>query len=227
MHFGLSWFYRHQFQFLYKQTKYSLTLSRVIDFYLQPRGTLCDRRIRNFSISWDVQDLSVQLRRIDLRASSRSSGSTNIYKLAQSPVLVMSRDCICSPLFFFEYYSSPNHNTMSVSIFANALRTHSRLRVLTATRVALPATRSISSLVAFRTAVPKNVSLAVSRLFTTSQVTCSEYENDTPRPPPTNTVFVANIPWSATEEDIGDVFSEFGEIKSVRLRAFFSCPFFS
>ena len=55
-------------------------------------------------------------------------------------------------------------------MFGNALRTHSRLRVLTATRVALPATRSIGSLVSCRTAVPKNVSLSVFRSFTTSQV---------------------------------------------------------
>jgi hypothetical protein len=63
---------------------------------------------------------------------------------------------------------------MSVSIFANVLRTQSRLRVLTATHAALPATRSISSLVAFRTAVPKNVLLSASRSFTTSQVARNE-----------------------------------------------------
>jgi hypothetical protein len=108
---------------------------------------------------------------------------------------------------------------MSVSMFANALRTHSRLRVLTATRVALPATRSISSLVAFRTAVPKNVSLSVSRSFTTSQVARS-YDDDFPKTAISETVFLANIPWSATEEDIKELFSEFGEVISVRLRAF-------
>ena len=59
-------------------------------------------------------------------------------------------------------------------MFANALRTHSRLRVLSATRIALPATRSITSLVAFRTAVPKKVSLSVPRSFTTSQVARNE-----------------------------------------------------
>jgi hypothetical protein len=67
----------------------------------------------------------------------------------------------------------------TVSMFANAVRTHStqsrlQVRVLTATHAALPATRSISSLVAFRTAVPKNVSLSVSRSFTTSQVARNE-----------------------------------------------------
>ena len=60
-------------------------------------------------------------------------------------------------------------------MFANALRTHTRLRVLTATRITtLPATRNITSLVAFRTAVPKNVSLSASRSFTTSQIAREE-----------------------------------------------------
>ena len=115
---------------------------------------------------------------------------------------------------------------MSVSMFANALRSHSRLRVLTATRVAIPATRNISSLVAFRTAIPKNVSLAVSRSFTTSQVARNDYGNNMVLNPPSSTVFVANIPWSATEADLTDIFSEFGEVASIRLRAFFSLTVF-
>ena len=113
---------------------------------------------------------------------------------------------------------------MSVSMFANALRTHSRVRVLTATRLALPASRSISSLVAFRTAVPKNVSLAVSRLFTTSQAARNDYGDNLITNPPSNIVFVANIPWSATEADLTDVFSEFGQVNNVKLRAFFFFP---
>ena len=116
---------------------------------------------------------------------------------------------------------------MSVSMFTNALRVHSRARVLTAARVAFPATRSISSLVAFRTALPKNVSLSVSRSFTTSQVARDGYSRDESKTTISNTIFIANIPWSATEEDLGEVFSEFGKVVSVRIRAFFfSWPFF-
>jgi hypothetical protein len=177
---------------------------------------------------------------------------------------------------------------MSVAMFANALRTQSRLRVLTATHAlaALPATRSISSLVAFRTAVLKNVSLSASRSFTTSQVARNEDASraaptDTPCDTissenneseevtsraapsdtivaannesedvassaaftdtasdtisaannesedgasgelPSNTIFVGNISWKATEEDISLVFAKFGEIKNIKLRAFF------
>jgi len=109
---------------------------------------------------------------------------------------------------------------MSVSVFANALRTHSRLRVLTATRVALPATRSISFLVAFRTAVPKNVSFSVSRSFTTSRVARNELENNTSRAAASPTIFVANIPFTVTEEDLTQVFSEFGQVEGVRIHRY-------
>jgi hypothetical protein len=108
---------------------------------------------------------------------------------------------------------------MSVSMFANALRTQSRLRVLTAAHAALPATRSISSLVAFRTVVTKNVSLSASRSFTTSQVACNE--DASREPPPGKTIFAGNLPWNVTEEEIVVVFGEFGEITCIRIRAFF------
>ena len=79
-----------------------------------------------------------------------------------------------APIFTIFYtprvYSIPR----LVSMLANALRTHSRLRVLTATRITLPATRSITSLVACRTTIPQNVSLSVSRSFTTTQVAREE-----------------------------------------------------
>ena len=152
---------------------------------------------------------------------------------------MVSRDCICSPPFFFsdDTLLKSHDTTMSVSMFANALRAHSRVQVLTATRVALPASRSISSLVGFRTAVPKNVSTAVSRSFTTSQVACNDYDGGAVRSfegsgassPVSDTIFIANIAWGATEEDISDVFSEFGEVRSVRIRAFFflTLSFFS
>ena len=205
-------------------------------------------------------------------------------------------------------------------MFANALRTHSRLRVLTATRVALPATKSFGSLVSCRTAAPKNVSLSVLRSFTTSQVArngsegashvarnesedASQVEHNAsedgasqvahnesegsasqvarnesedgasqvvrnesedgasqvarnesedgvsqvarnesedgasqvvrneskdsaskaaPRlKPPSNTIFGGNVPWKATEDQLLQIFSEFGEVTDIRLRAFF------
>ena len=141
--------------------------------------------------------------------------------------LISSRDCKnrVFPFFFLfcRPYSTlfPNHNIMSVSMFANALRTQSRLRVMTAARVALPTTRSISLQVAFRTAVPKNVSFSVSRLFTTSHVARYESEYSAPKNPPSPTIFVANIPWSTTEEELGEIFADFGEVKAVRIRTFF------
>jgi RNA recognition motif. (a.k.a. RRM, RBD, or RNP domain) len=220
-----------------------------------------------------------------------------------------SRDCIFFPTVI-------RTTSRSVSMFANALRTHSRFRVLTATRVALPATRGITSLVAFRTAAPKDVSLSVSRSFTTtqlareesqlapkelegsqvatevledSQVAAHELENPqvaiegledsqlapkefedsqvateklegsqvspkdledpqvapkeledsqvapkdledgaprAPLEPSSNTIFVASLPMQVTDDDVRQTFSQFGEIKRLKLRAyFFSWPF--
>ena len=151
-------------------------------------------------------------------------------------------------------------------MFVNALRAHFRLRVPTATRIALPSTRGITSLLAFRRAVPKNVSLSVSRSFTTSQaareqeapkesedpgVASKELEDPqvapkeledsqvapkdlveggarTPLEAPSKTIFVGNIPHKATEDDIRQTFSQFGEITEIRQRAyfFFPWPFF-
>ena len=137
---------------------------------------------------------------------------------------------------------------MSVSVFANTLRTHSRLRVLTATRVTLPTTRCIGSLVAFRTAIPKNVSFSVSRPFTISQVARNELEDGAssvaPGDAPTNTtlarneledaassaapgdefsntIFAGNVPWNATEEDLAKAFDKFGQITDIKLSGFF------
>jgi len=88
---------------------------------------------------------------------------------------------------------------------------------MTTARVALPATRSISNQVAFRTAVPKNVSFSVSRLFTTSHVARYESEYSAPKNPPSPTIFVANIPWNTTEEELSEIFTDFGEVKGVRI----------
>ena len=60
----------------------------------------------------------------------------------------------------------------------------------------------------------------MTRSFTTTQAR-NEYEDNGPRSPPSTTVFVANVPWSATEEDLGELFSEFGKVISVRIRGFF------
>jgi RNA recognition motif-containing protein len=42
-----------------------------------------------------------------------------------------------------------------------------------------------------------------------------------PLEPPSNTIFVANLPPQATDNDVRQTFSQFGEIIGVRLRAYF------
>ncbi|KAF8153925.1 hypothetical protein B0H34DRAFT_799845 [Crassisporium funariophilum] len=106
-------------------------------------------------------------------------------------------------------------------MFANALRSQSRSGLLAVARMAVPATRSLSSLVAKRvTAVqlPTTVSRSASRLLSTSQVVRYDTPYDrSPRNPPSNALFIANFPWSTTEAELQEVFSEFGEIVNVKL----------
>jgi len=45
---------------------------------------------------------------------------------------------------------------------------------------------------------------------------------------PSRVLFVGNIPWSSTKEELQELFREFGDILSVRIREFFfSLPSFS
>jgi RNA recognition motif-containing protein len=55
----------------------------------------------------------------------------------------------------------------------------------------------------------------------TSQVARNNLEDDAPRAA-ASSIFVANIPWMITEEELTQFFSEFGEVTRVRLRGFFS-----
>ena len=140
---------------------------------------------------------------------------------------------VCAYVCFGPYSTSPARGaspTMSVSVFANTLRTHSRLRVRTATRVTLPTTRCINSLITFGTSIPKNVSFSVSRSFTISQVARNELEDGASSVAPgdefSNTIFAGNVPWNATELDLAKAFHKFGHITDIRLSAFFFLTFF-
>lgn len=98
-------------------------------------------------------------------------------------------------------------------MFANVLRTQARFGVLRAARVAVPATRSLSSLISMRVAAPVASRFAV-RAFNNST---SNYER--PRNPPSDTIFVGNVPWETTKEELAELFSDFGTIAGeVRMR---------
>jgi RNA recognition motif-containing protein len=40
--------------------------------------------------------------------------------------------------------------------------------------------------------------------------------------PPNNVLFVGNLPWSATKEELQELFADFGEVTAVRIREWFS-----
>ena len=108
-------------------------------------------------------------------------------------------------------------------MFANALRSQARLGLRTAVRSALPATHTLSALAGTRVAVAAPSSLArlvvSSRAF--SQSAPVLYENPE-QFEESDTVFVGSLPWSATKEEVQEVFSEFGPIVNVRIRELFS-----
>lgn len=104
-------------------------------------------------------------------------------------------------------------------MFANALRSQARLGLRTAVRTALPATRTLSALAGTRVAVSTPSSLArlvvSSRAFSRSAPVLSESPEHFEE---SDTIFVGSLPWSATKEEIEEVFSEFGPVVNVRVR---------
>jgi len=67
---------------------------------------------------------------------------------------------------------------------------------------------------------PLSLSLSLSgnhpRSFSCSAVT--QLGHSIQSNPPNNSLFVGNLPWSVTMEELKEVFGEFGEVESVRIR---------
>jgi len=108
-----------------------------------------------------------------------------------------------------------------MSIFTNSLRSQARLglRAVARTAAAPVASRTLSSLVAtsrHAAVLPALSILVASRTFSRSAV--AFYEGT--RNPPNNALFVGNLPWSATREELLELFGEFGEVAAVRIRKF-------
>jgi hypothetical protein len=101
-------------------------------------------------------------------------------------------------------------------MFANVLRTQARLGLLRAARVAVPATRSLSSLTSMRVAAPIASRFAV-RSYNNNST--SGYERERSRNPPSDTIFIGNVPWETSKEELAELFSDFGTIAGeVRMR---------
>ena len=109
-------------------------------------------------------------------------------------------------------------------MLANVLRTQARFGLLKAARVAAPATRSLMTA---RPAVPVATWSAL-RAFSSSPPAPAPFDHPSqsgrPRNPPSETLFVGNVPWDATAEDLHRIFADFGTIVGeVRIRT--SCLF--
>jgi len=102
-------------------------------------------------------------------------------------------------------------------MFANTLRSQARLGL----RTALPATRTLSALSGTRVPIAAPSSLArpvvPSRTFTESAPVFNENQERL-QESDTDTIFVGNLPWSATRDEIQELFSEFGQVVNVRIR---------
>ncbi|KIM42005.1 hypothetical protein M413DRAFT_445198 [Hebeloma cylindrosporum] len=111
-------------------------------------------------------------------------------------------------------------------MFANALRSQARLGLRTAVR--LPATRTLSALAGTRVAAaavattaaatPSSLARLVvvsSRAFSQSAAVLNESQQHFGE---SDTIFVGNLPWSATRDEIQEMFSEFGQVVNVRIQ---------
>lgn len=88
-----------------------------------------------------------------------------------------------------------------------------RTQLLATARVARPASRNLSALAASRM-LPTATRMVASRTFTQSAVAAQ----NSPRNPPSSIMYLANLPWSTTEEELRELLSEFGQVVEVRLR---------
>jgi hypothetical protein len=109
-------------------------------------------------------------------------------------------------------------------MFANALRMQARLALLTARSVAVrPTTTALRMPMQMRLGA---VAVGASRTLTTTRVQRYEVPSAPPRNPPAKTVWIGNLPFFVTEEEVREKFSPYGPISSIRLSAFFSSSFF-
>ncbi|KAG6844306.1 hypothetical protein H0H87_007876 [Tephrocybe sp. NHM501043] len=96
-------------------------------------------------------------------------------------------------------------------MFANVLRSQARL-ALTACRArvsALPVAR-------VATRIPSIPIVSASRTLSTSRVVLN-WNSDRPAPEPSNTLFVGNLPYSISEEELRATFERYGKVSSIRV----------
>lgn len=123
----------------------------------------------------------------------------------------VSKDLV-SILFSSGQQFTPSLHTSMASLFANALRTQARVALVASRARVVPKTVSLFSLAA-RSSTP-----SFARSLSSSRVVLAEYGYGAERTPspPTKTLFVGNLPYSADEGELEDVLSQFGTPQTIR-----------
>lgn len=126
--------------------------------------------------------------------------------------------------FFFRVFRLschlfPNLPTQKpTKMFANALRMQARLALLTARSVAVrPATTALRMPLQIRLG---GAVVGASRTLSTTRVQRYEVPSAPPRNPPAKTVWIGNLPFFVSEEEVREKFAPYGPISSIRLSAF-------
>lgn len=130
--------------------------------------------------------------------------------------------------FYFSCPANLNNllfTTSMASIFTNALRTQARVALVASRARVAPTTATLFGL-ASRRSTP-----SFARALSMSQVVRAEYGFGEARErapsPPNNTLYVGNLPYSITEEEIQDLMAPFGDIGSIRMGENFAGSFSS
>ncbi|PPR02532.1 hypothetical protein CVT24_001958 [Panaeolus cyanescens] len=108
-------------------------------------------------------------------------------------------------------------------MFANALRVHARANAFNAARLLSTSTRTLSLSVSRGVSVAGKTinstpALSSTRAFSQSAVTLFERDNRRQKNPPSNVLFVGNLPWTVTEDIVRETFAPFGQVERVTLQ---------
>lgn len=123
--------------------------------------------------------------------------------------------------------SKPCHTTMFTTAIRSFARTPSvsssfrRFSSRISRQVALSSPVVAASLPRLTAVRPSG---ALARSFSCSAV--AHFGPSVQPNPPSHVLFVGNLPWNSTKEQLQDLFAEFGEVTSVRIREFFFIAFF-
>jgi hypothetical protein len=137
---------------------------------------------------------------------------TSFAELTLQSLVHDNRKCTL-PFFVVIVFESPlpahPPSIVTFAMFANALRQQVRLAL----------SRSLTSLPSRSTLIPRAALTLRVPVSTSSFSTSLARLNENPGNPPSNKIFVGNLPFAIEEGELKDIFAEFGDVVEVRLGA--------